>query len=314
MSRKPYFGRNVSIADFVATYLAGHIFDRVSPLTAEVHRKLMAVWTEHLGADRRLRDISLQQVIAIVDSPWGKSVGPARINRAVNALNAALEWAQLMHYLPETKKLPTAGWLPLPEPPAEKRSFLTEQDIVNLVEAALRQTAQPTRARQMADFILLLAHSGLRDREARMLEWTDIDWANKQIVLQGTKLSPTGEVLDWTKNRIARVVPFNTRLEQHLLLMQLRRNKHSRWIFPGRNAFNFWESPDTSFEKCREAAGLPDVRIHDLRHHFASRCVMAGIDFMTIAKWMGHQDGGLLIAKVYGHINDTHSRAMADKL
>jgi site-specific recombinase XerD len=52
----------------------------------------------------------------------------------------------------------------------------------------------------------------------------------------------------------------------------------------------------------RKAAGLSWLGFHDLRHYFCSMCVMAGIDFMTIASWLGHKDGGILVAKVYGHL------------
>jgi len=38
---------------------------------------------------------------------------------------------------------------------------------------------------------------------------------------------------------------------------------------------------------------------------------MSGIDYMTIAKWVGHRDGGILIGKVYGHPGDDHARAQA---
>ena len=41
---------------------------------------------------------------------------------------------------------------------------------------------------------------------------------------------------------------------------------------------------------------------------------MAGIDFMTIASWLGHKDGGILIGKVYGHLLDEHRQKMAAKL
>lgn len=50
----------------------------------------------------------------------------------------------------------------------------------------------------------------------------------------------------------------------------------------------------------RAKAGLPKVGFHDLRHYFISYSVMAGIDFMTIAAWVGHRDGGVLIGTVYG--------------
>jgi len=69
-----------------------------------------------------------------------------------------------------------------------------------------------------------------------------------------------------------------------------------------------------SFKLVREKAGLAWVGFHDLRHFFASQCVMAGIDFMTIAEWLGHQDGGILVGKVYGHLADSHKQEAAQKL
>jgi len=35
---------------------------------------------------------------------------------------------------------------------------------------------------------------------------------------------------------------------------------------------------------------------------------------MTIATWLGHQDGGILVGKTYGHLNDEHQREAASKL
>ena len=58
-------------------------------------------------------------------------------------------------------------------------------------------------------------------------------------------------------------------------------------------------------------AGLPRIGFHDLRHYFISYCVMSGIDYMTIAKWVGHRDGGILIGRVYGHLADDHAKAQA---
>ena len=43
-------------------------------------------------------------------------------------------------------------------------------------------------------------------------------------------------------------------------------------------------------------------------------CVMSGIDFMTIARWVGHQDGGILIGKVYGHLSNEHAKRQAKKI
>ena len=69
-----------------------------------------------------------------------------------------------------------------------------------------------------------------------------------------------------------------------------------------------------SLNAVRAVAELPWFGFHDLRHMFASRCVMAGIDFMTVAAWLGHSDGGILVGRVYGHLCDTHKKAAAQKL
>ena len=41
---------------------------------------------------------------------------------------------------------------------------------------------------------------------------------------------------------------------------------------------------------------------------------MSGIDYMTIARWVGHQDGGILIGKVYGHLSNEHAKRQATKV
>jgi integrase len=65
-----------------------------------------------------------------------------------------------------------------------------------------------------------------------------------------------------------------------------------------------------SLDMVRGKAGMPNFGFHDLRHHFISMCVMSGIDFMTIAAWVGHKDGGVLIGRVYGHLANEHRKAM----
>jgi integrase len=61
---------------------------------------------------------------------------------------------------------------------------------------------------------------------------------------------------------------------------------------------------------------LSIVRIthHDLRHLFATRCIESGVDIPTVSRWLGHKDGGALAMKVYGHLRDSHSTAMAQKV
>ncbi|HIM68628.1 MAG TPA: site-specific integrase, partial [Verrucomicrobia bacterium] len=53
---------------------------------------------------------------------------------------------------------------------------------------------------------------------------------------------------------------------------------------------------------------------HSFRHLFATQAIESGVDIPTVAKWMGHVDGGALLMKTYGHLRDEHSREMAGKV
>ena len=60
--------------------------------------------------------------------------------------------------------------------------------------------------------------------------------------------------------------------------------------------------------------GLSHLTHHDLRHLFATRCIESEVDIPTVSRWLGHKDGGALAMKVYGHLRDAHSNAMAQKV
>jgi len=56
------------------------------------------------------------------------------------------------------------------------------------------------------------------------------------------------------------------------------------------------------------------INHHDLRHLFATRCIESGVDIRTVSRWLGHQDGGALCMRTYGHLRDEHSQVQALKV
>lgn len=161
---------------------------------------------------------------------------------------------------------------------------------------------------EFVDYIKLLTYSGACRNEALGLRWTDVDFEHEQLTI--------GETGD-TKNRTARIVDFNPKLREHLREMELRKAPDSEWLFPSpqrgkkdSGARSFHES----LKLVRTQAGMPGFQFHDCRHHFISMAVMSGVDFMTIAAWVGHRDGGVLIGKVYGHLANGHRKAMAERV
>jgi len=63
-----------------------------------------------------------------------------------------------------------------------------------------------------------------------------------------------------------------------------------------------------------ERLGLPRFGHHTMRHFFCSNAIEAGCDFKVIAEWLGHKDGGVLVAMTYGHLRSEHSVAMARRI
>jgi integrase len=161
---------------------------------------------------------------------------------------------------------------------------------------------------QLADYIKLMATCGSRRNETLRLRWQDVDWDLGQITI-----GADGQ----TKNHEARVVDFNPQLETHLRDMHNRRKQDTDWLFPSRGKDKKRGPARTMVEamrKAREKAGLNGFGFHDCRHHFISYCVMSGVDYMTIARWVGHKDGGVLIGRVYGHLSNEHARQQARKV
>jgi hypothetical protein len=118
-----------------------------------------------------------------------------------------------------------------------------------------------------------------------------------------------------TKNHESRAVDFNPRLAEVLESMRARRAEGAEFLFsPTRKPGQHYTTMRQTLEAAREEADMPDFGFHDCRHHFVSYCVMSGIDFLTIARWVGHKDGGILIGKVYGHLSHEHLKNAARRL
>jgi integrase len=73
-----------------------------------------------------------------------------------------------------------------------------------------------------------------------------------------------------------------------------------------------------SARKCIDTAarrlGLPHLTHHAFRHFFATTCLESGGDIPTIAKLLGHKDGGALLMKTYGHLRQEHAFAVMKRV
>lgn len=289
---------------YLARYIT-HITNRKSELTVTKEKGALNGWAEHLGS-LRINQIKLEHINDYTDERLEDGKSNRTVNLDVIALGNLLKFARDENWL--RGELITERWATLEEDP-KKRELFTYEMLDRLVAEALRKVdGKPVyvNGELFADWVKLMAYSGARRLSALSVAWADVDFDNKQLHLR--KNTKYGKHI---------VVDFNPKLEAHLLDMMSRRIPGSDYLFPGR-----WKTVgeahlgnmQKTIVEIRDAAKLPKFTPHDLRHAFISYAVMDGVDFMTIAKWVGHADGGILIGKVYGHLSNTHLKRSAEKL
>jgi len=158
-------------------------------------------------------------------------------------------------------------------------------------------------AERCADLVEFLAYGGCRKGEAARVNGRDCDFDKGEINVLG---DPATGTKNWEIRRIP-MIP-----DMRRLLERLKKR---------RGAEEFLSKPVMLVHECQGAIdtackklNIPRFTHHDLRHLFATRCIESGVDIPTVSRWLGHKDGGALAMKVYGHLRDSHSTAMAQKV
>lgn len=300
----PTFGRAMMVKDHIEHYLSFLETTGTKKLkTIAQERSILKRWGQHLG-EIRLTQISRQIINDYVAHRKQSGVGNRAVNLDVLVLNNCLKHAQDEGRF--AGKLPTESYKPL-KYVAPKRPLFAKEQFEQLCQIATRKEADGMpkyrNGEQLADLIRFMRTSGARVTSALSARWSDVDWKRRQVHLRNTKYDKQNVVVD-----------FNAELEVVLKDMNARRRPDSEYLFPSTREGRNVGSLRGTFEAVREEAGMPNLHFHDTRHHFISECVMSGVDFMTIARWVGHADGGMLIGKVYGHLSNEHAQRAASRV
>ena len=164
------------------------------------------------------------------------------------------------------------------------------------------ETAGGRFSRDCADLVRFLVFGGFRLGEASHITWADCDFTKEEIVVRG-------DPAEGTKNSEVRRVPMIAQM--HELLERLKPAEEE--TIPTAKVMRVAEC-QAALNTATKKLGLAHLTHHDLRHLFATRCIESGVDIPTVSRWLGHKDGGALAMKVYGHLRNQHSKAMAQKV
>ena len=291
--------REVRVAEVIDDYLKR--IERTHRSYAESERH-GALWKAALSG-RTLREVVTGDVerykarrlageLRPTDRRKGKRrrgpVLPATVNREMSFLRRIFNVA-IADGLAETN--PVKSKLFAKENNARTR-FLTDDEETRL-RKAIGEAEWPK--------VALAMHTGLRRGEQFGLRWEDLDFAVGIITIPRSK---SGE---------ARRVPMND--EARELLRSLPSRLKSAWVFSSQNDKTPLDAKNLVsrvFLPALEKAGITGLHWHDLRHTFASRLVMAGVDLRTVQELMGHQSYEMTVR--YSHLAPAHTLEAVQRL
>ena len=165
------------------------------------------------------------------------------------------------------------------------------------------RTAGSRDSGNCGDAIEFFSYAGPRLSEAAKIYGRDCSFLKNEITIRGDPI--TG-----TKNWEMRRVPMIPEMRKLLERLQAERGEKEFLDNPVLKVRKF----NRSLKNACKKLGLFHLTHHDLRHLFATRCIESGVDIPTVAKWLGHKDGGVLAMQTYGHLRDGHSANMALKV
>jgi integrase len=214
---------------------------------------------------------------------------PTRANRVVEvlrkALNLAIRWGWI-------ERNPASGARRNPEP--KRTRYLARDEVVRLV-AALEAHSE----RSSADALLFMLLTGCRRGEALNATWGQFDLDRRVW----TKSSAE------TKQRREHRVPYSQAVAD--ILDRRRAETVGTSIFPGSLGAPLCDVRRTWKAVCKKA-GLSEVRIHDLRHTFASLLASSGQSLLVVGELLGHSTPQT--TKRYANLYDDSLRAAAESV
>lgn len=174
--------------------------------------------------------------------------------------------------------------------------FLSAIELASLGDAIRKVEAQGGNKSAIA-IIRLLTFSGARKSEITKLKWQEVDFERSCLRLADSKSG-------------AKVVPLGP--PALAILADLKPSHESPFVFPAESGGSAFQGTEKVWRKVRLAAGLGALRIHDLRHSFASAGLLAGDNLAIIGKLLGHAD--VKTTARYAHLADDPVKQAATRI
>ena len=286
-----------TVAELVSRFIAEHV-ERKRPSTSRAYRQMLDLHIgPHFGPHLKVADVRFENIDAL-HRKLTKAGSPYMANRCVAVLSKMFSLAVRWRMRDDN---PARGVEKNYE--SKRKRYLSADELTRL-SAALAGYGD----RQIANVFRLLLLTGARRGEVLAIEWGALDLGAGVWTKAGST----------TKQKTDHVVPLSAPARQLLAEMQEEyirlhpKKPLPQYVFPGSGERGHVVEVKKAWRRITKAAAITGLRIHDLRHSFASQLASGGASLPLIGALLGHSNP--TTTDRYAHLFDDPLRAAVERV
>ncbi len=297
-AKKMEMRKSLTLGRFLSDHYKDYLI-ALNPKRAKQSYMCITNSFEHL-MDRPLAEIKAWDIQQWITERRKLGRAPATIEYCVNrlraAFNRAVEWEFIdSHNLSSVKLIKQDN---------TRIRYLSKEEEERLLEGiqarnqSVRESHKTKAHIKFVDFfeplVITAMNTGMRKGELLTLKWEHVSFPNRYLTIRSEN----------AKSKKTRTIPLNDTV-LNLFESWRAQNPDADYVFISNNQpVEFFQYPWQSLLK---EAAIENFRFHDLRHHFASKLVMAGVDLNIVRELLGHAD--LKMTLRYAHLAPEHKAA-----
>ena len=233
-----------------------------------------------------------RSAIAKLHHSWSQT--PRQANHLLSVLSKLMNWATTRGLVSAAGN-PCRGIEHYKE--IKRERFLSAAELTRLGEALREVEQEQTSSPYAVAAIRMLLLTGARLSEILTLKWDDVDQDNRQLRLPRSKTGPKSIYLTTAVAEI---------------LQSLPRVKGNPYVIVGERPGAHLVNLQKPWQRIRARAGLEDVRLHDLRHSYASVGATGGLSLLFVGKLLGHRQAST--THRYAHLAEDPVRQAGEQI